>query len=239
MRMKQKSIVYMAANSLMVGVSVHAGTIDTVGVMSEQAHQIVNDGGGSFRSRTTLSAPAPTGSFTHNFSVLGETTWNVIWQAPVDQFIQVDVPLGYDDYDIEFNFRANNLNSEPVQISGLAMSTDQQLISGSPALVLESQQMSLSGPAGHRADAFTMVEDTLVPGQTYQFNSITLSFLIPENFNVDYNVPVFSFDLQGTARFRGVGTAPSNTDPWISVVPEPTSLALLGLGSLLLARRRR
>jgi hypothetical protein len=86
-----------------------AGTIDTVGTMTEQSNSYTPDSDpGSMSSRVRVNASDPLGSFTHDFSALGETEWTVTWQAPAGKAIEIAVPVGFDDIEVEFEFFAGN-----------------------------------------------------------------------------------------------------------------------------------
>jgi hypothetical protein len=81
--------------------------------------------------------------------------------------------------------------------------------------------------------------NSISAGDNFNFSSAALTSFIQADTNGTVALLVERLSLGGNSTFysRENQTAPPRLD--ITVVPEPTSLALLGLGSLLVARRRR
>ena len=198
--------------------------INTVGTMTEQTNEVTANPPSGYFNNARIRAEAPLGTFTHDFGALGGTVWNVTWQAPPGMVFEVEVPPGFDGWQLTFNFLAED-EPEPVDIFEQTEITAIDFVGGSPEFPLSVPQFSLTSPMGKQASAVaTVEEEDLLVGERYRFRSVTITFdEIPAEFDVSYDIPVVNFQVGGFIIFSSNGERPAPPDPgqWVRLIPEP------------------
>ncbi len=76
-----------------------------------------------------------------------------------------------------------------------------------------------------------------VDNDPFYFSGIELTITGP--FPTNSGTPLIVQSIYTNFYSSEIPSSPGDPGPFITIVPEPTSLALLGLGSLMIARRRR
>ena len=186
-----------------------ASTITNVGVMTEQGNAFGASSPSGFKSTAFVGAAGPLGSFTHDFSTLGDTEWTVTWRAAPGQFIEIEVPNGSDYFEVEFLFRGGG--SQVGGFSKNGFGTDVDLAPGSPALSVVDEQVALTGPGGTSFSSKAYLDDRLLtPGQVYRFTSVTSTVTIPTSYNVSLDQPVSEFMISGEAFFFDPPSVPED-----------------------------
>ncbi|MEM6394184.1 MAG: PEP-CTERM sorting domain-containing protein [Planctomycetota bacterium] len=116
---------------------------------------------------------------------------------------------------------------------------DVAFTNGTPNLPTTGQGGATFGDTGELIFVTTIGSDILLPSDGASFESVTIGqSFTPTAFATDTE---FLFD-RAEVKFRyfsfteNLGPDPG---PFTSIVPEPTSLALLGLGGVIVTRRRR
>jgi hypothetical protein len=201
-----------------------ADPIDTVGVLSEESasYDVQSKRGGSGATSVAIvSAASPLGSFTHSFSALGETEWNIVWRAPAGQAFEIEVPSGFDGANVLFDFAAGGLFS-PFGFDAFDgdVQTTVELLPGSDPLPLSSLGASLTGPGGNGANAGTRIEPASA-GAIHRFASLTLTVTVPSDYDVDLDSMVSAFEIEGRAFTTSVNPAPPDPGQWVRLVPVP------------------
>ena len=182
----------------------------------------------------TVAVASP-GTFDQEFSALGEQAVSITWQAPAGQLIEVVTPVGFEfGSQLRFNFRGGNNFFVSGSLNASLTPTLIDLTGGTLDPVFAS--VGLSGPGGD-AVGFNVVYD-LEPGVTYRFAGLTATGVIPAGFDTDFDdLPIEQFAVVGEAVTGDSGLTPPGQ--WVRLVPipEPSSLALLGLGGPWICRR--
>jgi hypothetical protein len=121
---------------------------------------------------------------------------------------------------------------------GLVLGTDGRL-------VLARAGANGSARAGFLAEIATGIDTSVDHTVSYDINTTTgdiSNILLDGVLQADVATTIFNADVNRVGFFASStsgGTTATYDDFTVIAVPEPTSLALLGLGSLLIARRRR
>ena len=181
-----------------------------------------------------LSDPTPD-PFTADFGLLGDTQVSVTWQAPAGQFFEIAPPVGFDFPSLIFRVQTDGGFSSSGSFDSFDLSLDIAGQSGDALPTPNNTFLEGSGPGS--LNLIAGVDIDLVAGEVYRFTSLTLTGTLPAGYNQNFNGVGLNARL--IARTNDLtGTLP---DPgaWVHVVPMPGTAAMLGLGGLLAARRRR
>ncbi|MEL6497622.1 MAG: GC-type dockerin domain-anchored protein [Planctomycetota bacterium] len=197
-----------------------AQAIDTVGVMTNETREFSFDSELEFAVGVAeVSAELSGLAFTHDFSALGETVWTVEWRAPEGGYIEVSPPSDFSDVNLDFTFLASE-GATTIEFFAFADSTHFDLLPGSPAWSPIDPQGSLSGPTGLRASANMVVEQPdILPGETYRLTSASMTFVVPADFDVSFDISLLRFSVRGRATVLGAAP-PADPGQWVRVVQE-------------------
>ena len=220
---------------LAAGIPCSFGAISTLGTVSEETNTYYDLFGSSSTAR--INVPSPQGTFTQDFSTLGEEVWTVSWQAPAGQFIEIAPPSGWDSGNLLVEFQAG--------LSGGVSHYDT-----APTLTLIGESGDSLGT--YTTGSYMMVRPTsantvnarawfdLTPGSNYRVTGISLSTTVPAGINENINAAINTFHIWGSLSSGASGL----TDPgqWVSLqgIPEPSGalLSLVGIAAIGLRRRR-
>lgn len=220
--------------------------VTTLGVVSEESSQYFDDSDGLYSS-ANISAPAPLGNFTHNFSSLGEEVWTVTWQAPVGQYIEIAAPTGWDSISLQVraqtggSFGSIENSHTPLSPVTVTLSGEMGDLLGAPANNYMALPAGSTTPGpGFATGAIADIFWNLTPGQTYRFTSIEMSGTIPAGSNTDVNQDFSNIYISGNA--TSGGSSVPDPGQWVSLqaIPEPSHalLSLVGIAAIGLRRRR-
>ena len=237
--MKLNKTTPFALLAMMSLLAPYAGANTFNGVVSEEVNSFEDEGNNSeYYSQAEVRVPAPLSNSVFTFSGPGEDVVSVTWSAPAGKLIEIATPAGFDDIEVDFRLFSGGL----YRAGGITPDTQVQFADfQGPALPSFTDNTLFSGPGPDGDGARVLFDYTLPAGETYRFSSVTATVTIPESYTMDFNSPTNQFGILGEAETSGLETVVLE-DPgqWIRLVdvPEPNSLALLGLGGLIVARRR-
>lgn len=172
--------------------------------------------------------------FVYSFSSMGETVISYTWQAPAGQRFVVTPPINASSAFVMLRFDGGTLGSTPVFQDNSPLL---EIIGASGPVIVESSRTFFtgSGSGDNRVFLFEAIFD-VTPGQSFSFESATMTTTIPDSYNTDFAVTTTTSFLYGEAE------TPSSAGQWITLeaVPEPGTSLLLALSlTSLVARRRR
>ncbi len=184
---------------------------------------------------------APQPDLVIDYGLLGDSSVSVTWRAPAGQRIEIAPPAS----DWEFQgvslslFYGSTGRGNDIQPIGTVTSEDFTASNG-----VAPSFSTLSFFAGQGGDAYRVGVgiESLSPGEVYTFSSLTVELAIPGAYNMAFNSPINEYNIGGSLlafTTEADPVPPPNPGQWIRIVPEPGSLALLGLGGLIVCRRRR
>jgi len=224
--------------------SASASTISLVKVFDGSrgdVRQQFKDCGIYWESSSSLTSTQPTPTLTADFSELGETQVDFVFQAPENHLIEISMPAARIEETADC--RLTSLTRFTVELGNAGGLRYDVPISRSfedleffvPGFFDDLGNMSATGMR-----AVSFFENP--GGSRIRFSSMTLTLTIPESFDVNFvDATPFRFDVGGSVGFF---TDDNPLDPgeevWMNVVPvpEPSSLAMLGVCGWVLTRRR-
>ncbi|MEM6506239.1 MAG: PEP-CTERM sorting domain-containing protein [Planctomycetota bacterium] len=186
--------------------------------------QVITDSTDWYTFADTSSVVVPAGSYDRIDLVLTVAPGNqlVIDPTPTAPRLELDIlwstPSG-------FGFEAQDI-------------VDLSYVNGTPNLPITGTGGLTFGGSGQLILITAFQQDIPLPADGASFDAVTIGQSeAPTVFNTDTE---FFFD-RADVRFNyfAQGNLGPDPGPFTRIVPEPTSLALLGLGGLLIARRRR
>ncbi|MGE9297264.1 MAG: PEP-CTERM sorting domain-containing protein [Puniceicoccales bacterium] len=199
---------------------------------------------GNNRVTYELTPTAPVGSYEADFSSLGDTLISVTFAAAEGQAFRIDVPEGVTSPQIHaeaiwgehsFSFSGSINETDPdISVTNFEESAYNAPNFSTGNVRLENGSVAIP-------DVQFTSSATLVAGESYEFTSVTVSYVVPSSWNVDYDTDPHSFSLFVNVTVPGGGPAPA--DPVLRVVPEPSTYAVIAgavmLGIVMLRRRRK
>ena len=221
------------------GFLVATDAITTTGELTEEFALFLTNPDGLVLSESSVSVASPVGSFTHDFSLLGETDWTINFAAPAGRFIEIQIPTGALEVSVSFIFGPGR-----AIFPGGVDSLETAVVTasaGSASFPTFEGRMVLSAPGP--SDLISAYLDpasiaTFVPGEIYRFTRVSFTTTVPGGYDVALNHPIEEFTVRGFARYD-VSSNPSDPGQWIRIIPEPSSALLLFLGMSGLAAGRR
>ncbi|MEM9661970.1 MAG: GC-type dockerin domain-anchored protein [Planctomycetota bacterium] len=203
-----------AAGALAGATLTHAQTdVELVGVLTETSSTFEAFGGGDFlASLATLSIPEPMGSFTQDFSTIGEATFTATFQAPEGYFIRLEPPADAIESNVSFKLDVG-INTHDGAVDGVVTPELGLVLTGAPVPAIESF-MFLSGP-GPGAGIFSETLLTeFVPGETYFLTHISVSMNVPADFAAELGGEITRLEAVGAAMYDAFSN-PADPGQWV------------------------
>ena len=198
---------------------------------------------GTFARAIVEIEAAPQPDLVIDYSTLGDTLLSVTWRAPAGKRIEISPPASsewmIDGVSLGLDFGRFSFGAGSIQPTGSVTSEDFTSTIGVPPTFFPNP--IFTGPGGNNFFAGVGIE-SLVPGEIYTFTSLTLELTIPASYDVAFDSTFDQYGIEGGLNFSDPdpnAIVPASPGQWIRIVPEPSSFALLGMGGLLFARRRR
>jgi hypothetical protein len=188
-------------------------------------------------SWSSTSLTSDTG-FTEDYSTQGETTLTVNFQFPAGQQLVVATPSNFDFLDIDFDCRFDDGMGDL-----LSNYSPDVTVEGNAAAEALSANAQTHFYTDGDPDLRSLVSFSLAPGETYIFNSITITTTVPAEYDVAFNN---EFADVSEVEFTAVDSSGTASDPgnWGSLqpIPEPSAytlvVAVYALGLAIIRRQR-
>lgn len=177
------------------------------------------------------------GTFSTDFGVLGDVVFSVTWRAPIGERFVFTAPTGFNSTDISFIFNGGSQGGGGGTFSTSSPTITFNDLSGS--LSSPNANMTLADPSFNNPVFNASYSGQLAGGASISFSSLTLSTLVPGNYNKAFPGSSISFRISGYAS----AFAPT-PDPgaWMTTIaiPEPSAFGLFAaLSGLVTAGLRR
>ncbi|MEM1085205.1 MAG: hypothetical protein AAGI48_13925 [Verrucomicrobiota bacterium] len=185
--------------------------LDTLDLEATNYETIASD----FYSTAAILSSPPLGSIDADFSALGDDTFEMRWQAPAGQAIEVTVPAGFTLDVFRFLFETNGTFMPPL-FDSVPLTVEIESAGGSPLPFPSTSKLDFLGSDGTTLQALVSF-DNLVPGETYRIRALTATGTIPASFNEDITDFIAQVSVAGGAT---IPTSTGEPDPgqWVRLV---------------------